>query len=210
MLVCTAILAGAAAVGTYYAIKTLRVLRHEAKIAVAALKQTARFARAASKTADAAALNAQAIINAERPWLVIEIRRPEITGEYFFTFANKGRTPAQFISGDAAFSFQTPPAYPEPIIPGSAPFLKPDETLIVQGAGFEIYRGGIKPWEQVARVRRELGDDNFSLLFYYGRIVYADVIDGEDSQHETCWCYAFMPQLDKFIATGPEGYNKHT
>jgi hypothetical protein len=79
----------------------------------------------------------------------------------------------------------------------------------VQGAGFEIYRGGIKPWEQVAEIRRRDGND-YSVLFYYGRIVYRDVISGKGTEHETCWCYAFMPQLDRFIATGPEGYNKHT
>lgn len=58
MLACTIILACAAVVGTYYAVKTLRVLRHEAKIAVAALKQTAKFANAASRNAEAAKISA--------------------------------------------------------------------------------------------------------------------------------------------------------
>jgi hypothetical protein len=79
-LICTFVLAGAAAVGTYYAVKTLRVLRHEAKIAVAALKQTARFARAASETADAvkkSADAAQASADAARESIILT-HRPKI------------------------------------------------------------------------------------------------------------------------------------
>jgi hypothetical protein len=179
------------------------------RVSLEELAQAAKDnAAAASHNAAAASLNAQALINAERPWLVIEVHREETAaaGSFFFRVMNKGRTPAEFISGDATYSFQTPPTFPPPILPGSAPFNKPDETLIVQDNGFEIYRNGVKPYAQIARVRQE---DNLT-LFYYGRIVYRDVIAGGITTHETCWCYAFMTQLDEFIATGPEGYNQHT
>lgn len=49
MLVFTAALAVTAVFGTCYALKTLRVLRHEARIAVAALKQTGKLANAADE-----------------------------------------------------------------------------------------------------------------------------------------------------------------
>jgi hypothetical protein len=48
----TAVLAITAIVGTRYAVRTLRVLRHEARIAVSALKASSKLARAAKTSAD--------------------------------------------------------------------------------------------------------------------------------------------------------------
>jgi uncharacterized membrane protein YcaP (DUF421 family) len=53
------------------------------------------------------------------------------------------------------------------------------------------------------------GEDNLPLvLVVYGRICYRNVIDR--TEHETWWCHAYNFQEDRFIATGPDGYNKHT
>jgi hypothetical protein len=53
------------------ALDTLREIRNEVVIARDELKHTEKFADAASKSAEAAALSAQSVINAERAWLIV-------------------------------------------------------------------------------------------------------------------------------------------
>jgi hypothetical protein len=49
------------------------------------------------KAADAAGLNAQAVINSERPWLVISVEGQEAR-RFAFRAKNVGRTPARLVS----------------------------------------------------------------------------------------------------------------
>ena len=58
------------------------------------------------KSADAALLNAKAVINSERPWMMIEVSRPDNTPEFgtlTFTAQNRGRTPAEVTYYSCAF-----------------------------------------------------------------------------------------------------------
>jgi hypothetical protein len=184
------------------ALKTLKAIQHESE----EIKSVAKAANA----------NAQAVIEAERPWIVIEIRPGKVEmgkvnlEQFIFTAINKGRTPAEFISGDATYRFVSDPmkpAPPPPLFP--SPFNRPNETLIVQGAEFDIFPSGIWPRRLVVQNRDLKGEDNLPLvLVVYGRICYRNVIDR--TEHETWWCHAYNFQEDRFIATGPDGYNKHT
>jgi hypothetical protein len=69
-------------------------------IAVRTLKPTKIAAQAAQKSADAALLNAQAVINSERAWLDIDFLpvRPGESGLYYFRVSNHGKTPG-FVTG---------------------------------------------------------------------------------------------------------------
>src|SRR5258706_3057140 len=67
-------------------------------------------AEAAKANAQAAILNAQAVINSERPWIVVSVRPHESTvGSFVFTVTNKGRTPAEFLSGSFNSCFDSYP-----------------------------------------------------------------------------------------------------
>jgi len=234
MLICTAILALAGIAGTGVAIyaacvavKTLRAIETEARSAVTALEHSASLADAAQKTATtalqiaeatgksaaAALINAQAVINSERPWIVITvIPHPSIEGTFIFKATNKGRTPAQFVSGthDHTFAFKaddlsTTPDY-------ASVFNRPNEDLVMQGESFDV--SVVRP-ESIAK-SRGMEDQIFNgnqTLFFYGRIVYDDVFGKRDLgyvSHETCWCYACFENGKRFITTGPDEYNKHT
>lgn len=60
--------------------------------------ETRRAATAAKESAKAAELNAQAFINSERPWIVVEPKMVPYTGMTFrLQAANVGRTPAEIL-----------------------------------------------------------------------------------------------------------------
>src|ERR1700678_2551017 len=64
--------------------------------------------RANEMAAQAALLNAQAVIESERPWLVVTIEKDETMPAYFFfRVINKGKTPAQLINAGIMQSFDT-------------------------------------------------------------------------------------------------------
>jgi hypothetical protein len=163
------------------------------------------------KQANAATLSVQAVINAERPWILVTAERvPGGQGYCVFMAYNKGRTPAQIVSGSATHEFaaspddlKVPPTY-------KSPFNLPNNTLLVRDDSFPIYPDpGIKP-ETITPSRPN------DILFFYGRIVYDDVL-GKDrpgyTQHETRWCFAFFKDGLRFVRTGPDGsdeYNRYT
>ncbi len=168
-------------------------------------------------SADAALLNAQAVINSERPWIVVSVRRGESMGNYVFTATNRGRTPAVFESGTFDFSVDS---YPDslPTRPRYDSPIAPDRTLIVQGDGFVIPLRGehsINPESFITSP--EMTNQvkvlkNLSLLFY-GKVIYKDVFNRDEKEaihHETRFCYYFDVSRGEFVRTGPEEYNCYT
>jgi hypothetical protein len=175
-----------------------------------------RQTKAAEDAAMAALLNAQAMMHSERPWIIISIEpHPQFRGSFLFAATNKGRTPAQLVSGSSEYTFAprpqelpVPPTY-------SSQFTGLDETLLVPGDPFQIYtRSGICPEDILARraSSHELRSYNETLIFY-GRIVYRDGFgNGNESNtfHETRWCFAYVKHERRFVLTGPDEYNRHT
>lgn len=243
-LICTVALAVVGIIGIRVALNTLKAINRQARILLRQTS-AARIAAEAAKdsvkiierqttimatqteilkksldlakvSADAALLNAQAVINSERPWIVVSIHpHPNIAGTFVFKATNRGRTPAELVSGHTAHTFTTipdnlpvPPNYVGPII-------CPNETLLVPEGSFDInVPPGVRP--QAILDNRQLADQMFNsndVLIFYGRIVYRDVLttDGQtDTSHETCWCYACLENGNRFIATGPKEYNSRT
>jgi hypothetical protein len=175
-----------------------------------------RQTKAAEDAAAAALLNARAVMHSERPWIIVTIEpHPNFRGSFLFAATNKGRTPAQLISGSSEYTFAARPQE-LPVPPNySSQFTGVDETLLVPGDPFQIYsRSGISPEDILARrsSSHELRSYNETLVFY-GRIVYRDGFgkDGDaNSYHETRWCFAYLKSERRFIATGPDEYNRHT
>src|SRR5882757_1042310 len=82
------------------------------------------------KAADAALLNAKALVDSERPWLIAETIRDSINRHvYEIKITNFGRTPARFIRGDATHVFtQQPMTLPIPAA-YSSPITLPKNLL---------------------------------------------------------------------------------
>lgn len=89
------ILALLGTIGAGFAYKTLNALLRQTKASEVA-------SEAAKKGADAAWLNAEAVIRAERAYMVIKRQSP-YTGAFQFFAVNEGRTPAEIVSVYSAF-----------------------------------------------------------------------------------------------------------
>ena len=82
-------------------ILTLLAVAEQAKETAKSTKAAQESAQGALAAANAALLNAQAFINAERPWILVKAelaKRPESGTWYDVVAVNKGRTPAEVIS----------------------------------------------------------------------------------------------------------------
>jgi hypothetical protein len=96
-----------------------------------------KLATAASDNAKAAALNARAVINAERPWFLVNIEpRKGAPGQYVVEAFNARRTPAIIHNGDCScdkhsVNFVPPENHNDP-------FTRPKQHLIVSKDSFPI------------------------------------------------------------------------
>jgi hypothetical protein len=98
--------------------------------------------QASKVAADAALLNAQAVINAERPWLVVSVDPDKGNPELFrFGCLNQGRTPAKVISVSVKACF-VKDQYALPIPPDYSTLAEPPRlNLIVNRDSFLIEKG---------------------------------------------------------------------
>jgi hypothetical protein len=219
-------------VAAYIALKTLAEIKKEVQHANIIAEAARDNVQATKDSADAALLNARAVINSERAWVdVTGIVNPEqgwireenperyraVTGSdlgfCFFRVQNKGRTPAQFISGTidhvfvrTANDLPIPPVY-------HSPFDAPNETFMTPDAHFDP-RPFVNPKAIIQH--REMADrilEPYQILIFYGQIIYEDVLG--KASHETRWCYAWLDDRRVFVRTGPDGdgfkeYNRYT
>jgi len=167
---------------------------------------TRRSANAAKAGADAALLNAKAVIRSERPWIHVNINK---TGDskYAFEAINTGRTPAQ----DVSFGINETTEY-KSIEEMPTNLLCRDwntlaKGLLVTGDSFLVFEKEILPGE--LGLARSAG----TILIVWGCVRYKDTISdtGEGpEQHESWFCFWFGPGGMKWVRGGPPEYNKHT
>jgi hypothetical protein len=155
------------------------------------------------KAAKAALLNAQAVINTERAWLVVKIEKdpkspPFPTENFINVLNNLGHTPAIVRSihirhdySSVPDSLPVPPAYKE------REMVSIPENMFVVGK--DDLRIGIPmdPKKMMfLRSRCARGEDAPEFLVWYGRIIYEDVFGAQGATtpklHETRWCYAWI------------------
>lgn len=191
-------------------------------------RATADAARVAKHSARAAWLNAKAIVNAERPWIVPSLERdvlvpgmrirdssgaakvaahPDV--EFQLVLKNVGRTPAHILSVVAAQAF-TQRGEDLPDIPKFGPeppfnqqrILSPGEPMTLEPWAFQsrvVLMDG--KWDQVIV-------EPTRWWWFYGRARYKNVLDGRE--HETRFCYLYIPDLSDFVIAGPPDYTKYT
>ncbi len=175
-------------------------------------------AEAAAASSHAALMTAQAILHAERSWILISVE-PSPSAENCFSImaTNRGRTPARIIDtaemtrialdeehlpGTPEYGEEKPGAPFTPIIllPGESTAIKPFCRADARGLcdSEERYRR-IETWEEK--------------IFLFGKVIYRDLTAPVDSEaHETNWCcwYIHGRQNSGLVIAGPPEYNTHT
>jgi len=198
-------------VGIMLAISTLKKIERQA----AALKDVSS---AAQDSARAALLIAQSIVDAERPWIAIEVE-PSRVGENNFNViaTNRGRSPAAItqslehiqvaideshLSGVPEYTSEKQAAPPVPVM------VLPGRSVVIKTFGRDDLKGVCTSEETLKRIQ------NWEeKLFVCGKVIYRDLIAPPDNQlHETTWCcwYIHGRQKSGMVMAGPPSYNLHT
>ena len=173
---------------------------------------------AAATSVQAALLNAQAVIHAERPWILISVEPSRSKANSFTVKAtNRGRTPARIVATaertQIAIDETRLPGTPdynneEPMPPRVPIILLPGKSTAIKPFGRDEVKGLCDSEERFKRI--EAWDEK---VFLYGKLIYRDLIAPADSQvHETNWCcwYIHGRQNSGLILAGPAEYNLHT
>jgi len=187
--------------------------------AVCTLKVIKRQTDATVDAAKAALLNAKALINAERPWVVIFYDGWK-DGTFGFSAANKGRTPANIISFAVGFKClsnvkQLPPE------PEYGPEIFPTTNLLMPGEsewGTELVLMSRDECQSKMERCRDLRDTTVQfpqsgekLPVFYFRVKYSIVIADKDNIvfGETRACYSVSPYDTGVSHCGGEAYNHY-
>jgi hypothetical protein len=212
------VLAIIGALGICAALKTLRIIRRQAADNLRAIRASEVAAVAARKSADA-------LINSERAWVVVNTKQSPQLVEFIeghpeikaleVEFVNRGRTPARLtgtvrVNSKIAKLEELPSvpdfAPPSPGVPSESEFmLSPNETL--------RYKIPIIPSEQWSEANKERAEDLGQHLFVYASVLYYAF--GDETLAELGICYMYVRKHpgrkeDGFIRRGPKGYNKQT
>lgn len=175
-------------------------------------------ATAAHESAQAALMNAQAVISSERPWLVVTVEpAPNVENGFTVTAINRGRSPAQIVSMAEQLRIVVDetqlPARPEYGNREPKPPMVPIILLQGESTGLKSFsradaRELCESDEQFARI------ENWEeKIFLYGRVIYKDLVAVPGREiHQTDWCswYIHGRQRSGLAIGGPAGYNLHT
>jgi hypothetical protein len=122
--------------------------------------ETRRAANAAQVSAEAARLNARAIINAERPWMLLDIERGT-PKTFSFRFTNYGRTPAEIVGFSFVLDYEkstddlpSPPEYrDEGTVMASTRIVAPGKLFTSPGEPWIFVPGSFSPevWSEIER-----------------------------------------------------------
>jgi hypothetical protein len=169
------------------------------------------------KAAEAALLNAKAVINAERPWMLVEYewqKVEKLEGIGFYAI-NKGETPAEIV--EAYFESQilpyisdnlpVPPNYKSPIfIP------RRGDNLIVKEEKWGLNPVPIHPESWIDNcMKRDAVESAREFVYFYGVIVYRDMLHestAESGLHYTRFCFCYDVFMKALLPTGPQDYRQ--
>jgi hypothetical protein len=159
------------------------------------------------RSADAALLNAQALIKSERPWLLVDIEISREDPDKFLIYGiNKGNTPAELYEGHCVCSPHNPKEF---VVPDEIddPTYGPMQVLTVAGDQFPIRTVSSK-W-----IKETLGEPPRAMMFIYGKILYwdtfADRAHPDAKPYITQWVWAYDLSRNEFFRFA-SGYTKHT
>lgn len=175
------------------------------------------------KVADAANKNAQALINTERPWVMIQIKEEDVSHDrvgmfskrsFQMTIFNYGKTPAHITDcRGPTIKFLEAPDKDLPSTPDYAAsawnkrFLAPNDSIPI---GNPIYPADIKMGTVINAAldgQRVKGD-----LVVYGLIEYNDGVSERGYRTAFCYRYEKMPLSSMgghLLSCGPNAYNEY-
>ncbi len=146
----------------------------------------------AQRSSDAALLNAQAVINAERPWLFCSLQPTRDGNRFDVRVTNKGRTPAllldsriDFIVSKTLTTLPIPATYRGDTIVQNKLLLPDDPVLVylVTRTNLKDYLGDAFP---------QFPEDGYILVI--GQILYRDLLNNDVTVvHETRWVGWYRP-----------------
>lgn len=198
VLALSGILGIGVALGSLKAIKRqAEIMERQANEAKAAgaesLKIAVAAAEAAQKSASAALLNAQAFINAERPWILAIVKSVDgPIGGFNVYVRNKGRTPA-LITGVflGCVIINQMGELPEP--PTYGPGNVHKDRIIVPGQLARVHWFDETIFKHMLNDQLPL-DDHSVVRFVFGKITYRDLANPDKSLiHETRWIGMYQP-----------------
>jgi hypothetical protein len=198
-------------VGIMMAVSLLKKIERQTRYAETA-------AEAAAASSHAALINAQAILHAERAWILISVE-PSPSAENSFTVmaTNRGRTPARIIETAEQTRIAideehlpSPPEYSEEkrSVPFTPIILLPGESTAIKPFCRNDAKGLCDSEERFKRI--ETWEEK---IFLYGKVIYKDLTAPVDSEtHETNWCcwYIHGRQNSGLVIAGTPEYNTHT
>ena len=188
--------------------------------------ETHRATNAANQAATAALLNAQAIINSERAWVMVQVNKEKVetgldqnvglfgwSGFQFIMF-NYGKTPAHILDcRELTFDFlerpdsdlQIPPQYGESN--RTKKFLAPRDSSLL-GSPFKPSTTRLQTVEK----RAAIGEHTKGDFVVYGLIEYSDGVSQE--VRRTAFCYRHdkntLSEGGNLVPCGPPVYNEYT
>lgn len=174
-------------------------------------------ADAAKASAETALAHLQAVVRAERPWVLMSVRPAQnIENGFTVVATNRGRGPARILSTvdelvsaiDEAHLPATPEYRNQPVAPADPTILLPGETTeILSFSRAEVERVCETP-ERLARV--EKWEEK---IFLYGTVAYQDLNAAENAPpHESSWLcwYIHGRQKSGMVMVGRPAYNRHS
>jgi hypothetical protein len=195
----TAIYVGATILYVRISGSTLHVIRDQG---ISSTKQFIEQIAEAKKTADAALLNAQAVINAERAWIIPKMKKLSGGTTFMLTLFNFGKTPAEIVGVDHRDLF------PDKL--DDLP-LEPDYGLETRFMQMRILCANEEwPYEatslDVVPDMKPIRASTQRFVVAY-RVRYLDLLK---NPHESRVCYFWSPMLEDFIPAGPPAWTQYT
>ena len=198
-------------VGIMLALSTLRKIERQTGYAEEA-------AQAANSAAQAALIHAEAIVRAERPWLLVTAEpTPNVQNSFTIIASNRGRSPARLES----CLHQVISAAGEAYLPKKPDFklakesAEAESAILLPGEFITITtfsRDEVKDFCQTDERLKQV-EDWTEKIYLCGRLTYRDLIAPPEQQlHTTGWCcwYIHGRQKSGMVIAGPGAYNQHT
>jgi hypothetical protein len=198
-----------------------RQAEDQAKTSAEQIKLAHEAAEAAQKSASAALLNAQAMISAERPWIVV-VAHENGKGDFTFNARNYGRTPAEIVSFSSEITFVEDDVQNLPASPSYSFAYLADVTILVpmrEGAADAnefglLWYAADAYLDQMSKQKVEAIKQGKLRYAFYFKVVYRNTLNKAGvhiPNYETCKCFWYSPVVAHLRTDRvPHAYNKST
>jgi hypothetical protein len=198
-------------VGIMLAVSILRKIERQTQSVESAVETSAAIAQTAL-------LHAQAIVRAERPWIMVTAEpSPGVENSSTVVATNRGRSPARIVVTAerivVALDETHLPPVPEYEAEKAGVSLDPIILLPGESSPIRIFgRGDVKRFCATEEKLKGVEDWD-EKMFLYGRITYEDLVSPAGREtHETSWCcwYICGQKRSGLVTIGVPAYNVQT